>query len=125
MRYLFLLLVFLGGGNWSEIKEPDLNVEFTLKKGDTAKIKKTDLKIKITGCGREALAGNNGEIPYCDAEIEDGANRKTVRLRSKEILPKYIITVEKINVTANSKAQDTSSENSCTLTVRRKKIITL
>jgi hypothetical protein len=125
MRYFLLLLLITTGVFGAEIKEPDLNVSFTLKKGETASVKKTNLQIKITGCGKETLANNKGEIPYCDAEISEKSVKKTIRLRDKAVLNEYTIVIEKIDLTVNPKAQDPWSENSCTLIVRRKRVITI
>ena len=94
--------------------------EFVLKKGESAKVKTTNLHLKMISNGHSFSEG--GDKPICKIEIEfkGKKEKRTLNVGESAIFENLAIKLQSVDTTAKPKEKDPWSETSCGFIVTKK-----
>lgn len=122
MKTILLLMVLSVFFGCFFVDTVNLGAEFTLKKGETAAIKNTNLQLKMLSAG-QAQREEGGDIIFCkfEASSKNITKEITLSVGSKTTFENLNIKVLSVNTKANSKLQDPWSETSCKFVVTKSK----
>lgn len=92
--------------------------EFTLKKGQTARVKNTDLQVKMLSNGHSTLV-SGGHVMFCEFEVRFNGQteKKTLDIGESAKFENLEVKLAAVDTTADPKASDPWSSTSCKFTV--------
>lgn len=101
-------------------KNVSLGEEFILKKGGSAKVKTTNLHLKMISNGHSFSEA--GDKPMCEIEVEfKGKKEKRIlNVGKSAVFENLAIKLQSVDTTARPKEKDPWSETSCGFIVTKK-----
>jgi len=98
----------------------NLGEKFVLKKNEAAKIKNTNLRLKMLSAG-QAQVEEGGDIPFCKFEVEfkNKTEQMNLSVGKSATFGNLSVKLQSVNTTANPKAKDPWSDTSCGFVVTK------